>query len=286
MTYLTICPTCQKSNTACSCDKAKTDNVIYTGPNLPNSGVETNDNMTLVVQKLNDIQLTSTTSTSSSTSTSTSTSSSTSTTSTTAAPTTTTTTTIIPYNVITGLISQSGTGNPTIAALYKNTFGNILLTRIGIGTYNFIFMNPPKPVDDIGHLWIDFSNSRASDATIVQTGGTIDFANQLILQTFTGGGVAADNRWGQTPFEIRYYNTVTSFPYTFSQILRATALLACGDPTLGTLYSSSSTLVVGSKLYTSQGQTLAVNGGNQWLKSGTNAYQINAGGVISTITAC
>lgn len=43
--------TCAKNN---PCSKEKSDSIKYTGPNLSCTNIDTNDNMTLVVQKLND----------------------------------------------------------------------------------------------------------------------------------------------------------------------------------------------------------------------------------------
>ena len=49
------CATCLQPISSCSCNMNKSDNVNYTGPNLLCTGVNTNDNMTLVIKKLNDV---------------------------------------------------------------------------------------------------------------------------------------------------------------------------------------------------------------------------------------
>lgn len=46
------CPHCLQLNQDCNCKKVKSDDFIYTGPNLPCSDVDNGDNLTLVVQKL------------------------------------------------------------------------------------------------------------------------------------------------------------------------------------------------------------------------------------------
>ncbi len=47
------CPTC--IDLVNGCDPIKTDNVIYSGPNLPCSTINTNDSLTLALQKIDDI---------------------------------------------------------------------------------------------------------------------------------------------------------------------------------------------------------------------------------------
>ena len=76
-----LCSSCHQPASTCSCSKVNADNVTYTGPTLPCFGIETNDSLTVIIQKLNYYFCpTTTTSTTSTTSTSTSTSTTTSTT--------------------------------------------------------------------------------------------------------------------------------------------------------------------------------------------------------------
>lgn len=57
------CSTCSQPHSQCGCNKAKTDSMSYSGPNLPCTGIDTNDDLTLIIQKLNDIICTLTTTT-------------------------------------------------------------------------------------------------------------------------------------------------------------------------------------------------------------------------------
>jgi len=108
--YLTICPTCQQHSHACKCDKTKTENVTYTGPNLPCSEIDTNDNLTLVIQKLNDVVCN-------------------------PPITTSTTTTVVPlFKEYYALVSQTGTANITVQVVY-NTIGNIVWTKANTGFF-------------------------------------------------------------------------------------------------------------------------------------------------------
>jgi hypothetical protein len=47
------CLTCQQPINHCSCKKNKTDNIIYAGPTLSCLGIETNDTLTVIIQKIN-----------------------------------------------------------------------------------------------------------------------------------------------------------------------------------------------------------------------------------------
>jgi len=47
------CLTCQQPINNCSCNKSKTDNIIYAGPTLACLGIETNDTLTVIIQKIN-----------------------------------------------------------------------------------------------------------------------------------------------------------------------------------------------------------------------------------------
>jgi len=67
--YYKLCSTCQQPSTSCSCTKSSTDNVTYTGPTLPCTGIQTNDTLTSIIQQLNALHCTTTTTSSSSTST-------------------------------------------------------------------------------------------------------------------------------------------------------------------------------------------------------------------------
>lgn len=50
---------CYKNNQPCtcggtctSCQRVSSDTVLYTGPNLPNTGINFNDSLTVILQKL------------------------------------------------------------------------------------------------------------------------------------------------------------------------------------------------------------------------------------------
>jgi len=58
-----LCTTCNQPKSNCNCNTTKTDNITYTGPNLPCTGIDTNDNITIVIQKLNDALCSTTTTT-------------------------------------------------------------------------------------------------------------------------------------------------------------------------------------------------------------------------------
>ena len=145
------CIHCLHLSKECTCNnKNKSDSIKYTGPNLPCTDINTNDNMTLVVQKLNDaICLTPITTTSSTSSTSTSSTSTSTTTS-------TTTIGILEFNDIDHTVWNNGQGdvgsntsfgdsalklndpsafNNTafgVSALQSNTFGTY---NTALGTY-------------------------------------------------------------------------------------------------------------------------------------------------------
>ncbi len=50
------CSNCLRLDKTCKCKKTNTDNILYSGPNLPCSSVAFNDPLTLVLQKI-DAQL-------------------------------------------------------------------------------------------------------------------------------------------------------------------------------------------------------------------------------------
>lgn len=140
--YYNLCTSCQQPSSTCSCTKVKTDNVNYTGPSLPCTYIVTNDNMTAIVQKLNDaicFNLTSST--------------------TTVAPTTSTTTTqnclVWEANFI-----QTGTSKPTIY-LVNSTLGEdyITIQYSGVGAYTLTFSGQNRSFDVINTIILTGASS-------------------------------------------------------------------------------------------------------------------------------
>lgn len=107
---------------------------------------------------------------------------------------------IIPYRVYTGLISQTGTSNPTVVIL-ENTIGNIVWTRNTNGQYQ-------------GYLPGEFLAAKtflltSSDYAINPTNQARQFfrsSDDYISILTQINGIVADGLLDNTPIEIRVYN--------------------------------------------------------------------------------
>lgn len=107
---------------------------------------------------------------------------------------------IRPYRVYTGLISQTGTNNPTVVII-ENTLGNIVWTRNNNGIYQ-------------GYLSGQFLAAKtflltSSDYAINPTNQARQFfrsSDDYVSISTQINGVIADGLLDNTPIEIRIYN--------------------------------------------------------------------------------
>lgn len=107
---------------------------------------------------------------------------------------------IIPYRVYTGLISQTGTNNPTVVVM-ENTIGNIVWTRNANGQYQ-------------GYLPGEFLAAKtflltSSDYAINPTNQARQFfrsSDDYVSISTQINGIIADGLLDNTPIEIRIYN--------------------------------------------------------------------------------
>lgn len=177
-----LCNTCNQPTPNCSCTKVKTDNVTYTGPNLTCTNVETNDDMTLVIKKLNDSVCNLTT--------------------------TSTTTTVLNCRVWEAVLSQNSTNAPTIN-LVNSTLGEIAIssTYISVGVYRIKFFGIP---------------SLSVNKTILLTTGSVDgsiyakvfSASEIQIQTVNNTNAQANDILFQTSLYLNFCLTVPAIPTT------------------------------------------------------------------------
>ena len=107
---------------------------------------------------------------------------------------------IRPYKVYTGLISQTGTSNPTVVIM-ENTIGNIVWTRNTNGTYQ-------------GYLPGEFLAAKtflltSGDYAINPTNQARQFfrtSDDYIFISTQINGIIADGLLDNTPIEVRIYN--------------------------------------------------------------------------------
>ena len=107
---------------------------------------------------------------------------------------------IIPYRVYTGLISQTGTNNPTVVVM-ENTIGNIVWTRNANGQYQ-------------GYLPGEFLAAKtflltSGDYAINPTNQARQFfrsSDDYVSILTQINGIIADGLLDNTPIEIRIYN--------------------------------------------------------------------------------
>lgn len=107
---------------------------------------------------------------------------------------------IRPYRVYTGLISQTGTSNPTVVIM-ENTIGNIVWTRTTNGQYQ-------------GYLPGEFLAVKtflltSSDYAINPTNQARQFfrsSDDYISISTQINGIIADGLLDNTPIEVRIYN--------------------------------------------------------------------------------
>lgn len=105
---------------------------------------------------------------------------------------------IRPYKVYTGLISQTGTNDPTVVIM-ENTIGNIVWQRIAAGQYTATLTNA-FTVDKTYLVVGPFQYLYNTSCTFLRNNASIlGLANQT--NNIIGDGIL-DN----TPIEIRVYN--------------------------------------------------------------------------------
>lgn len=110
-----------------------------------------------------------------------------------------------PYTVITGLVSQSGTSNPTFIILENNTgqtFGNFGILSSGTGGFTVGFLNGfTFSQDDVYFSLtnnVDFNSNRVLRMDVHST-------SSFIFRGFDNG-VGTTGLFTKVPFEIRFYN--------------------------------------------------------------------------------
>ena len=139
--------------TSCECvECTPSTSICYSGANLPNTGIQNNDTITVALQKI-DNEFGSITTT---------------TTTTTVVPTTTTTTTVAPYKVYVALLSNPS-GNSIVTTVLQNTLGGVISWGFGpsgiVGTLSNAFtLNKTTVQLTNGYLTID--NFRGSNSTV------------------------------------------------------------------------------------------------------------------------
>ena len=145
-------------STSCACVHCTpSTSLCYSGPNLPNTGIQNNDTITVALQKIDNEF---------------------------GSITTTTTTTVAPYKIYRALLTQTGTNIPT-AIVLENTIGNIVWSRPVQGAYMGILIgafttNATSILNNVtGHFSVA-SYSASVDSVILSTrnftGGAIDSA--------------------------------------------------------------------------------------------------------------
>ena len=105
------------------------------------------------------------------------------------------------YDIYTAIISQSGTGDPTVTVL-ENTFSAALVwTRSGVGSYVATLAG----AFDTAATFATAAQPGAGVSTIFDhdIGLTI---NSIILSTINSLGASDDGLLNKTPVEIRVYN--------------------------------------------------------------------------------
>jgi len=103
-----------------------------------------------------------------------------------------------PYRVYTGLISQTGTNDPTITILGLNDVGTIVWTRNAVGQYNGTLVGSFEADKTYYEITTGLSNGIEAFLRRVDD-------DNLILDTRIGGS-ALDGALSNTPIEIRVYD--------------------------------------------------------------------------------
>jgi len=161
--------------TTCGCTHCTpSTSICYSGANLPNTGIQNNDTISVALQKI-DNEFNSVT--------------------------TTTTTTVAPplYKVYTALLSQSGVSAPT-AIVLENTLGTITFTYTGIGQYQ---------INSAGLFTLDktllfIQGSSDGDINSAYILDKLYYNTSSIINCITSG--VTNGMLNKTSIEIRVYN--------------------------------------------------------------------------------
>jgi len=254
------CSTCSQPHSQCGCNKTKTDSMSYSGPNLPCTNVDTNDDVTLVIQKLNDAicNIVPPTTTSSSS-------------------TTTTTITTLAFHYLVGYLDAS-TGTPVLTTVFSDIGGSIFFSYGGAGNYTMIFSNPIYPLDNPSKVWVSIGQSTLGDfgRIIAYPSGL----NNINIATQDPDGNPVDGVLLFTPIEIRTY-----LPFSTAQsfsVAAPSAVASCPLPKNTILYSKDSVLNPGVIIYTDAALTIPFVGALAWYSHspGFTTYQIDDTGTI------
>lgn len=151
---------CQQTSCASNCcSKAKTDNIIYSGPTLPCLNISINESLTAIIQILTTAVC---------------------------ANTTTTTTTLVPSQVLyqfEARVFQSTTNDP-LPVVVKNDFGTFTTQRTGVGTYEITFTDT---IIDFSALIMVVAGQQRNCIVSAQQSPTL--GNVILLETFEFDGV-------------------------------------------------------------------------------------------------
>lgn len=262
-----MCSNCSNNPCTCGympqqgncCNKSKTDNIKYSGPDLPCSGININDDLTTVIQILSTLACGGGSTTSSTTS---------------------STTTVQNCFVWEAVLARSGTNQPPTVQVINSTFGEAMVVSVFDAEQLLTIIHLLGAIPDM------------DDTTLVLLGN-----NSPTVYTASVNTITFEGELNNTGIIVKHCNNLPSTPVSYGYMFDGPA--SGPDPcfilfpsTFFLLYSTkpnSSDLVVGDILYQDQELSTPYTGaGGGYIMQYTTgiAYTLDNAGVINGVTIC